>query len=412
MITAKPFIRLALLSMILCGLFISGCSSERVAPPIFTAIPNQQPLQQPKLLDVPKAPKPLATTITLSIPRQKPSVEPGKSVMRRGAMIKLGSSVLISFNNHQTQSTEQANAQESSGASATQPDGYADILEQYLERGLTASGFHVKDSSKFTERSTDIADIIRAAQDGNVMADYALQVIELDIAPYSGEPLQLSILPEVQEALRANPGLRLGVPGQYGVIPSTMKQPWYQARFNAKLIDVKTGSIDWMGEYSIESPAVLDDGIRILMGISKRPTNSNILIRELEDYNNTVKTAYEKASQAKDALDAEYKSALENKTYYGKSKDGESLQETRKRSVAEAEKRYAQALSEYQLALQQKPKDLSGNLKYEYDVDDPVVIPRFLQAKTDEENSQLLQHIKDLGAKVTYDLLRTIKFND
>ena len=94
------------------------------------------------------------------------------------------------------------------------------------------------------------------------MADYVLQVNEISVTPYAGQPLQLALLPEVRAALAENPGLRVG--GDEGkALPASMQQPLWQARFNAKLIETKTGSIEWAGEYTTDSLSVLEKGISI-----------------------------------------------------------------------------------------------------------------------------------------------------
>lgn len=48
---------------------------------------------------------------------------------------------------------------------------------------------------------------------------------------------------------------------------------------------------------------------------------------------------------------------------------------------------------------------------YYYDVDDPIVVPDLLRPQTEEEGRRLLKHVKDLGSKVTHDLLGTIKIS-
>lgn len=165
------------------------------------------------------------------------------------------------------------------------------------------------------------------------MSDYILQVNALAVEPYTGSPLQLGTRPEVQKVLRENPGLRLGSLGEQGSIPPLLKQPWAQARFNAKLIDVKTGSIDWIGEYSIESLAVLKDGVRIVIGIRKRPSNAKSIIGGIQNYNDILRTSHQKAATAKRALDSEYHGAMQKKSYYGTIVDGDNLQTRRRWSV-------------------------------------------------------------------------------
>jgi hypothetical protein len=390
--------------------------------------------------------------------------------MRRGAVVKLDSSVVISVPASFYQRSQEIAGQGISKDIGFSTAGYFNVLEQYIERGLISIGLNVKDRSKFEAKlrdlrdsgkddsytmalanlqkeleagkltrdqfaeqakqlrdklldtsgsSTvgrkemiDISEVIRAAQDGDVMSDYILQVNQLAVEPYTGIPLTLGTRPEVQKVLLENPGLRLAASGEDGTIPATLKQPWAQARFNAKLIDVKTGSIDWIGEYSFESLAVLKDGVRIVIGIRKRPSNTKSIIGGILNANDILRSAHQKAATGKRELDSEYHDAMQKKSYYGTSVDGENLQARRKRSVQRAEELYSRQLSGYRNITQRRPRELTMEWTYDYDVDDPIVIPDLLRPRTEEDRRRLLEHVKDLGSKVTRDLLGTIKISE
>lgn len=447
-------------------IFCSGCATQRMAPPLFTSAPHQEPLDSLGILKIPKAPSSVSISLTIRIPQQNTSVDTKNCVMRRDAVVKLGSSVVISVPASFYQQSQESKWQGIAKEIGFKTDGYFNVLEQYIERSLISIGLNVKDRSKFEAKlrdlrdngkddsytialanlqkelnagkltqdqfaeqagqlrdklldaagsSTvgrkemiDISEVIRAAQDGDVMADYILQVNDLAVEPYTGSPLQLGTQPEVQKILRENSGLRLGAPGEDGAIPVTLKQPWVQARFNAKLIDVKTGSIDWIGEYSIDSLAVLKNGVRIVIGIRKRPSNAKSIIRGIQDYNTALQTAYDKAGSAKSQLDSAYHDAMQEKSYYGLPEEEKKLQADRRRSVQQAEELFAQQLSAYRSVAQSKPDEFTMEWTYAYDVDEPIVVPNLLRSHTEEEGRRLLEHVKDLGSKVTHDLLRTI----
>ena len=452
----------------------SSCATQRITPPLFTSAPQQEPLGSLKLLPVPKAPEVVSIPLTIRIPHCTTSVNEKNGVMRRGAFVRACSSVVISAPASIYQRSQESPGVEISDTIGFKTEGYFNLLEQYIERGLIYAGFYVKDRAKFEaklrdirdsgdvvlpveapysaainslqkelnagninrdefaeqalqlreklldpsrssrsrEEMTDISEVIRAAQDGVVMADYVLQVNELAVEHYSGAPLQLATRSEVQKVLRENPGLRISSSKEEDTIPATLKQPWAQARFNAKLIDIKTGSIDWIGEYSIESLAVLKDGIRIVIGIRKRPSNAKRIIGGIQNYNDTLRAAYQEAATAKKRLDLEYHDALQPKSYYGKSADGDKLQAQRRQSVHRAEEQYAQELSAYRGIVKQEPPELMMEWTYDYNVDEPIVIPDLLHPTKEEESRRLLKHVKDLGSKVTHDLLATIKVSE
>lgn len=452
----------------------SSCATQRMAPPLFTSVPQQESLASLRLLKLPKAPAVVSVPLTIRIPQQKTSVDAENAIMRHEAFVKAGSSVVISAPASTYQRSQESSGIGISDTIGFRTEGYFNVLEQYIERGLISAGFYVKDRAKFEaklrdirdsgdvvlradtpysaalgslqreldtgklnrdefaeqalqlrekllepsrssrsrEEMTDISEVIRAVQDGVVMSDYVLQVNELAVEHYSGAPLQLGTRPEVQKVLRENPGLRIGSPEEKGAIPATLKQPWAQARFNAKLIDIKTGSIDWIGEYSIESLAVLKDGVRIVIGIRKRPSNAKSIIGGIQNYNDTLGTAHQKAATAKSKLDSEYHDAMQTKSYYGTSVDGDKLQARRRQTVQRAEETYAQELSAYRSVAKKRPRELTMDWTYVYDVDEPIVIPDLLHPSKEEEGRRLLEHVKDLGSKVTHDLLATIKVSE
>jgi hypothetical protein len=383
------------------------------------------------------------------------------SVMRKGAVIKPGSSVVISVPMVSSSPTP---------AIGFRTDGYFNELEQYIERGLLAVGLQVKDRAKFEAKLrdvrdsgiavrgsdnsysivlaslqrdldnnkitreefaekakqlrdklldpsagsrnrkelSDISELIRAAQDGDVMAGYVLQVNDLAVTPYSGTPLQLATCPEVQAALNGNPGLRVG--GKEGkTIPANLPQPWAQARFNAKLIDAKTGSIDWVGEYGIESLAVLEGGIAITIDLRRHTANAKAVVDAVTEYNSRVRDAYQKAIAAKGKLDSTYQKVMQPYRYEGTAEQGQAIQNGRRAQVEQAERTYQQLLTAYQDAIRREPGESRAEWVYDYDVDAPVVSPDLLNPKTEKEQRRLLEHVRALGFKVTHDLLGTMK---
>ncbi len=439
----------------------AGCATQRTVPPLYTTAPEQESPTQPRLLQVPTPPGAKSTPIVISIPQKKTVVAAENSVMRKGAVIKPGASVVISVPTVASSPTP---------ALGFRTDGYFNELEQYIERGLLAVGLQAKDRAKFEAKLrdvrdsgaavrgaddsyaialaslqrdldndkitrdafaekakqlrdklldpsagsrnrkelSDISEVIRAAQDGDVMADYVLQVNDLAVTPYSGTPLQLATRLEVQAALNANPGLRVG--GDAGKsIPSDLPQPWAQARFNAKLIDAKTGSIDWVGEYTIESLAVLNDGITITIGLRRNTANAKSVVDAATEYNGRVRDAYQRALSAKNQLDSTYEEVMQPVRYEGNAEQGQYIQDRRRNQVQQAEQNYERALSVYQDTVRREPAAARAEWIYDYDVDAPVVTPDLLNPKTEDEQRRLLEHVRALGFKVTHDLLGTMK---
>jgi len=455
----------------ICGLFLvfaSGCATQRLAPPLFDTPPLKDELGKVRLIKVPEVIQPKNTPLQIHIPQKKVVLSPNCSTMPAGVVIKRGASVVI-------------NVPASAGLCDTKEgnevgfctDGYFNLLEQYVERGLMMAGLKVKDRSKFEAKLrgirsrfnqktgsnelysvvlsnlksdlqeskidrdqyaeqaqvfrdrlvslapsksarelTDITELIRAAQDGEVKADYILQVNDLSIASFSGKSLQLEKFPEVRSFLLKNPGLNLGVQNGRNEIASTLRPSWAQARFNAKLINVKTGVIDWIGDLSIDSLAVLKDGISIYIGVRKYPINQKEIIESIEIHNKNVLIAYNRASLALKNLNKAYKDAMGYFSYYGTPFKKKEVQAKRKKKVNELEALYNKALKEYREMAQKQPIKIGARLRYAYDVDPAVFIPNILQPKNKKEQQKLVKHVKELGLEITRLLPQTIQVGE
>jgi len=276
------------------------------------------------------------------------------------------------------------------------------------EKNLSPGG---RSTGRDREEMTDISEVIRAAQDGDVMADFVLQVNELSVQHFSGTRLPLSSREEIKAFLERNPGLRLGT-GAGSTIPSSLRQPWAQARFNAKLIDVKTGSIDWIGEYSIESLSVLEKGITIKIGVRRRVSNANVVTGAIQDHNKRVDRAYARAASARKSLMRVYDEVMQSYPIEGGSEEVERAQNLRRSTVASAERKFQEALEAYREVEGDRPRASRLDWEYTYDVDTPVVTPDLLNPRTEEEGQRLLEHVRKLGSKVTQELLRTIEMSE
>jgi hypothetical protein len=447
----------------------AGCATQNTVPPLYAKTPQPEALGEPRVLPVPAPPPTTAIPIFINIPQKKTTIGPENSVMRQGTVVRSGASVVISVPSATYQPPQDGASLRAGDDAGLGSEGSFGALEQYVERGLLAAGLQVKDRAKFEAKLrdardaaksrgsadgfsialeslkrdldggkitrdeftdkvrqlrdkladdsagsrpraelTDVSELIRAAQDGDVMADYVLQVNELDVTRYAGAPLQLAARPEVQAALVANPGLRVGgEPGKS--IPATLPQPWAQARFDAKLIDAKTGSIDWIGEYAVDSLAVLDGGVTITIGARRRTVNANAVTAPVAEYDDRVRDAHKRAAAARSELEKAYASAMQPLRNDGPAEKGEAMQNARRADVETAERNYQTALAAYQETVRKEPAEAHAQWTYEYDVDAPVVSPDLFNPKSEEERLQLVDHVKALASKVTRELLGAIK---
>ena len=397
----------------------SGCTTtvkKQTLPAPIPVLPNVDQVTKPDLMPIPVTPENESIPITVVLEQTDPMVSNENAIMRRGTTIKSGSSVVISVPQAETDTIETTNSEYD-----FKTDGYFNILEQYIERGLLSVGLQVKDRSKFEAKLRDLrggdtaganelqdmVELLRAAQDGEVMADYILQVNDGTVERYTGEPWQLGKLPVVQEALLRNPGLRVGnIKGK--TIPSTLRQGWWLASFNGKLINSRTGSIDWIGDYSIESLAALNGGIQITIGVRRYVANSKEVMAKIDGYNNGIQKAYQDSVQARKQLVVEYERASQEISWEGVKSVGQSLKNQVIANVSKAKENYQNKLYLYRSKVNDKP--LSSDLKwvYDYTVDTPIISPDLFKMDTAEEKRFVEGHIKRLADKVTRELLQTV----
>jgi hypothetical protein len=502
-------------------LLFAGCATQKTVPPLFTAMPPIGEPSQPPQIPKRSPPEQKSFQIVIKVPKKVSAVEAGNSITRPGAIIKPGSSVVISVPKDFAENLAKSDPSDApstiGNTSDFKTDEYFNDLEQYIERGLIAVGFQAKDRSKFeaklrdlresskaarddaydiakadlkkdldngkvsreefsakvkqlqdkldltggvggrSQELKDISEVIRAAQSGEIMADYVLQVNHLGVQGFPGTPMQLEKLPEVQAVLNQNPGLGIGKENSalrdngYAIVfadlkkdldngkvsrdefsakvkqlqdkldptggvglqhslPATIERPWSRASFNAKLIEVKTGSIDWSGEFSVESLAVLEDGITItIVGRRLAPSNGQAIVGAISEYNIRVSEAYQSAVTAKQELDEKYRGVMQPVTYEGDVQIGAEIQNRRKSEVDGAEKKFAQRVAEYQATIERKPPEANVDWTYNYEVDPVITEPDILTPKTEEEKQRKREHDKALARKVTSDLLQTIK---
>ena len=444
----------------LAMVLLTGCATKpeqpiRTVPPLFSTMPAIELPPTPQLLKIPTPPAQKPIPISIVIPKKTTTASAESAIMRHGAVIKAGASVVICLPSVvQRMLDDSARSKETcsvggAGVSGFKTDGYFNTLEQFAEKELLATGLFVKDRNKFEAKLRDLHDgiisantqagsantqavgklspfktdgelkrqeiydlpeLIRAAQDGEVLADYILQVSDLSIRHYTGEPLMLGARPEVQAALSDNPGLRVGVAGDNGdAIPATLAQPWMLTHFNAKLINVKTGTIDWIGDYSVESLAVLDEGMRIDIGGRRLTANAKTIVDAINGYNERVCEHYKKVQSAKTDLEYVYREVMQPVTYQGNEWQGNNIQFQRKTKATAEEQTYAKVAKAYKITSDNLPPELKMDWTYYYVLDQPTVTPDLANPKNENDAQRLLKHVRALGSKTTHDLLGTIK---
>jgi hypothetical protein len=237
----------------------------------------------------PKAPPMFKDSATLAIARKQSVVDPADIVYPGGYSIRSGSSVVISVpSNFLTEMMEKnaENLKDSKQLDRAKrsmdlynTSGYFNYAEQQIEKELIRVGFTVLDRAKFEAKlrelrspnginrteMIDISEVIRAAQSGENRADYVLQINQLKLNRESVSQEIRKSAP-IQQFIDKYPEIANAVPDQYNF-------PEYAATFNAKLIEVATGRIVWVGGHTVTSRNIIERDIQLTLTVRKFVTN-------------------------------------------------------------------------------------------------------------------------------------------
>lgn len=161
--------------------------------------------------------------------------------------------------------------------------GYFHAAEQQIEKELIKHGFKVLSREKFeaklrkargTVRSeglqelTDITEVIRAAEDGDLKSDYLLQINEFtqnDVAIYE---INLGSYGEFQ-------GLMNIFPKATSKLQKIQYLPCseFSTTLNAKLIHVQTGRIVWIGDHTASTRGLYSNLLSLRLGVEEKVSN-------------------------------------------------------------------------------------------------------------------------------------------
>lgn len=157
---------------------------------------------------------------------------------------------------------------------------YASQIKEFREKLKTGSAGRTRNG---TERElTDISEVIRAAESGDIRSDYILQINIFDTEQQRRIKQDLLHNADVRSFLRTHPAIADEFKRGNNVISCATTQ----SQLNAKLVHVKTGEIAWIGEHSLNEYSAGVQSIGIELGSKRYVSNSN-RIRSFVYTNNT-----------------------------------------------------------------------------------------------------------------------------
>ncbi len=259
------------------------------------------------------------------------------------------------------------------------------------------------------DEMNDIAEVIRAAQTGADQAEYLLQINEVTVSDAGDRTLKINELEDVQDFIDEHHGLKFGrLPKS---LPASIPSKWLRATFNAKLIEVKSGSIVWIGSHEIESSSA--EEIEISFDVDKNISNEDDVNGSIQQYNKRIKKENEELLKLNVELSSLYEEAMVEKKL-DNSASLVSYTSTLKSKITGKESAYNDKLNSMRELLNNSPLKSSKNWEYSYDVGSPIVNPDLLAIGQNggEGEQRFKQHRKKLINKITQELIGTIMINE
>ncbi len=122
---------------------------------------------------------------------------------------------------------------------------YSDQIAEFKAKMQTRSAGRARSGDN--KELTDISEVIRAAQAGDIRADYILQINRFHTDKHVQLKADLRHEPQVRDFLARYPQLRTGFESGHHELNCSV----LGAELNAKLIHVQTGEIVWIGSHEM-----------------------------------------------------------------------------------------------------------------------------------------------------------------
>lgn len=250
----------------------------------------------------------------------------------------------------------------------------------------------------------DTSEMIRAATGS---ADYLLLVHELAAKPIRDVKIDLT---QNHNYLEVKEAFALNVPANELIhLPKRLNAPGYQTKFSAKLINVSTGSIEWIGDYSVGSSEIYK--FDVVLGYTKVLTNKENVENEISGFNKQVELRSKDLKTAEWNYKQAYQASLQSREFESEAmKDSHESQI--KRNLTNSKAQYIQVFNRY-LELNNERDNLTGSniLKwtFDYKFSDPYVEPDIETLNNKENAEEFERHILELLEKTITGLIDTIE---
>ena len=282
------------------------------------------------------------------------------------------------------------------------PDEYMDRIGEVDE----ISQIGLPGQNREEDEMSDIAEVIRAAQSGSDKAEYLLQINGVSVSDAGNRFLNIQEIAEVKSFMNQNPGLRFGpLPN---ALPTSIPSHWLRVEFNAKLIDVNTGSIVWLGSHELESWSA--EPLKITIDTQRKVNNADEINGSIKKYNAKISRLQNDLRRAEQALRETYQKGVQQ-VKFDKKESYDSYRKQLQNEMNSKSQQHSTAINNLLTTTNQKPIESNADWTYSYIISEPSISPDLL---SDGRNSKageqrLLRHRRELIREVTQQLIKTIE---
>ena len=406
-------------SIAIAAILLTGCGTAKLTPvdPASLNIQGLPKSAKPKEL---KESKKSIERIVVSMNNYVPN---NVDIASKKSLIKQNSRVVISIPASKKTDTNTKDKEVSSFKTA----GYFNIAEQYVEKSLIRKGFDIIDRARLEAKIRDLnkisvgdihsnnmfdkAEVIRAAKSGEVRADYIIQINNVNVSYNKDNYVDLTQIKEIQDYIQER-DIKFGNEGSINTFPKYSYVPMYVSQFNAKMTDVQSGSVIWIGNNLNDSRSAKNSKIEFT--IQKVPSNIESMNKSINKFNNDINQNYKNLTKTYNALILETDYLSTTKEF----KNEQAMMDYKNRHfnlLNRYKKAYANKRSEYIELASTEPKALSSTIKYTYTVIDKQVIPLIKNENTDGkdisqfERDMIRKHKDEIVSKLISDTIETIK---
>jgi len=162
---------------------------------------------------------------------------------------------------------------------------YTSQIAEFKEKMQNSSAGRTRDANK--QELTDISEVIRAAQAGDIRADYILQINVFDTKKKVQATADLRKEAKVRDFIATYPALKNEFEnGTNNKVTCAI----VGATLNAKLIHVKTGEIVWIGSHELNEYSSGVESVTVELGQRTYVSNT----RQIQEFVNTQNTGWQR----------------------------------------------------------------------------------------------------------------------